>query len=102
SRRRHTRFSRDWSSDVCSSDLSLQQNIAVTRVLEDYATVAMAQSEPIQGQRGPFQKIKASALTHEDEPETRHCGDVRRDSRQTQIGRAASREKAESGSETVT
>src|SRR5690606_40810981 len=24
SRRRHTRFSRDWSSDVCSSDLELQ------------------------------------------------------------------------------
>src|SRR5690606_39894305 len=24
SRRRHTRFSRDWSSDVCSSDLSSQ------------------------------------------------------------------------------
>src|SRR5690606_39998314 len=23
SRRRHTRFSRDWSSDVCSSDLTL-------------------------------------------------------------------------------
>src|SRR5690606_39459343 len=23
SRRRHTRFSRDWSSDVCSSDLAL-------------------------------------------------------------------------------
>src|SRR5207302_3488774 len=25
SRRRHTRFSRDWSSDVCSSDLNLKQ-----------------------------------------------------------------------------
>src|SRR6266700_6096827 len=25
SRRRHTRFSRDWSSDVCSSDLTGQQ-----------------------------------------------------------------------------
>src|SRR5690606_40107485 len=25
SRRRHTRFSRDWSSDVCSSDLQQQQ-----------------------------------------------------------------------------
>src|SRR5207302_9570827 len=25
SRRRHTRFSRDWSSDVCSSDLTLRQ-----------------------------------------------------------------------------
>src|SRR5690606_39512560 len=24
SRRRHTRFSRDWSSDVCSSDLSIR------------------------------------------------------------------------------
>src|SRR5690606_39452227 len=26
SRRRHTRFSRDWSSDVCSSDLQLGQS----------------------------------------------------------------------------
>src|SRR5690606_39658950 len=25
SRRRHTRFSRDWSSDVCSSDLGVSQ-----------------------------------------------------------------------------
>src|SRR5690606_40118870 len=25
SRRRHTRFSRDWSSDVCSSDLKLNE-----------------------------------------------------------------------------
>src|SRR5690606_39499361 len=25
SRRRHTRFSRDWSSDVCSSDLRVKQ-----------------------------------------------------------------------------
>src|SRR2546429_4786325 len=27
SRRRHTRCSRDWSSDVCSSDLKVAQNI---------------------------------------------------------------------------
>src|SRR5690606_39574735 len=26
SRRRHTRFSRDWSSDVCSSDLAILAN----------------------------------------------------------------------------
>src|SRR5690606_40620678 len=25
SRRRHTRFSRDWSSDVCSSDLAVER-----------------------------------------------------------------------------
>src|SRR5690606_41149206 len=28
SRRRHTRFSRDWTSDVCSSDLNLDQSYA--------------------------------------------------------------------------
>src|SRR5690606_40444314 len=28
SRRRHTRFSRDWSSDVCSSDLTYEELIA--------------------------------------------------------------------------
>src|SRR5690606_40704946 len=27
SRRRHTRFSRDWSSDVCSSDLFLKNKL---------------------------------------------------------------------------
>src|SRR5690606_39647364 len=27
SRRRHTRFSRDWSSDVCSSDLKTQVEV---------------------------------------------------------------------------
>src|SRR5579883_1296969 len=27
SRRRHTRFSRDWSSDVCSSDLRLRADL---------------------------------------------------------------------------
>src|SRR5690606_40950557 len=27
SRRRHTRFSRDWSSDVCSSDLMLAADV---------------------------------------------------------------------------
>src|SRR5690606_40240325 len=30
SRRRHTRFSRDWSSDVCSSDLTLNDGLAST------------------------------------------------------------------------
>src|SRR5690606_41201943 len=30
SRRRHTRFSRDWSSDVCSSDLSAPQHRTAT------------------------------------------------------------------------
>src|SRR5690606_40399550 len=32
SRRRHTRFSRDWSSDVCSSDLDLGVQQEVRRI----------------------------------------------------------------------
>src|SRR5690606_39737670 len=31
SRRRHTSFSRDWSSDVCSSDLSLKRRHQLAR-----------------------------------------------------------------------
>src|SRR2546430_10451087 len=35
SRRRHTRFDCDWSSDVCSSDLPLQRDaVAFDRVVE--------------------------------------------------------------------
>src|SRR5690606_39381035 len=31
SRRRHTRFSRDWSSDVCSSDLGFEGDFSVLK-----------------------------------------------------------------------
>src|SRR5712675_2839739 len=34
SRRRHTRCSRDWSSDVCSSDLSPPATLAIERECE--------------------------------------------------------------------
>src|SRR5690606_40424235 len=38
SRRRHTRFSRDWSSDVCSSDLSSDDRLGYrTEVRVDLA-----------------------------------------------------------------
>src|SRR5690606_39372111 len=37
SRRRHTRFSRDWSSDVCSSDLVVLQVLGIT----DYGLYAV-------------------------------------------------------------
>src|SRR5690606_40511020 len=37
SRRRHTRFSRDWSSDVCSSDLlDIDSRDALVAALNDY------------------------------------------------------------------
>src|SRR5258707_9412634 len=33
SRRRHTRYWRDWSSDVCSSDLPVMQHINLVQLL---------------------------------------------------------------------
>src|SRR5207302_2572492 len=36
SRRRHTRFSRDWSSDVCSSDLNEQRHGRAYRASEAF------------------------------------------------------------------
>src|SRR5690606_40704301 len=36
SRRRHTRFSRDWSSDVCSSDLRDPWSPAVVKLSIDF------------------------------------------------------------------
>src|SRR5690606_40642216 len=38
--RRHTRFSRDWSSDVCSSDLDHSNLVAWATALEDGAPLA--------------------------------------------------------------
>src|SRR5215475_3229299 len=40
SRRRHTRFSRDWSSDVCSSDLRGTQVSVTARVSSGQTPVA--------------------------------------------------------------
>src|SRR5690606_40552014 len=37
SRRRHTRFSRDWSSDVCSSDLLITARLAAEQGREVFA-----------------------------------------------------------------
>src|SRR5690606_41043339 len=46
SRRRHTRFSRDWSSDVCSSDLKICALLAITskppRTDNEQTTVMLA------------------------------------------------------------
>src|SRR5690606_40615629 len=55
SRRRHTRFSRDWSSDVCSSDL---RNILVFVDLPRHAELKAGTFA-----RGAFDLGQAEALT---------------------------------------
>src|SRR5699024_11703093 len=44
SRRRHTRAKRDWSSDVCSSDLEDSFEKAQQRMLEESATHAIVKA----------------------------------------------------------
>src|SRR5690606_39966481 len=50
SRRRHTRFSRDWSSDVCSSDLATMDHLRQGIHLRGYA------------QKNPKQEYKREAF----------------------------------------
>src|SRR6266511_4962778 len=45
SRRRHTRFSRDWSSDVCSSDLHVQSD----RKLDARVALALMSIQSVKG-----------------------------------------------------
>src|SRR5690606_39356476 len=47
SRRRHTRFSRDWSSDVCSSDLAVTEDTArgIARQNDEVQQAATAVTE---------------------------------------------------------
>src|SRR5687768_18378211 len=48
SRRRHTRCSRDWSSDVCSSDLVPAPRIdAAERVVDDAPSIVRRHEEPL-------------------------------------------------------
>src|SRR5690606_39381294 len=46
SRRRHTRFSRDWSSDVCSSDLLELRHDLVQRGVADHDQGRVARLHP--------------------------------------------------------
>src|SRR5690606_40361886 len=45
SRRRHTRFSRDWSSDVCSSDLGVRTALPFTLGFLPYGLVIGAAAD---------------------------------------------------------
>src|SRR3712207_9160733 len=51
SRRRHTRYWRDWSSDVCSSDLRLDRQVDV--IVRDEVTEPFGDAAQLESQRGP-------------------------------------------------
>src|SRR5690606_40769231 len=52
SRRRHTRFSRDWSSDVCSSDLNQNDHLLVVQWVEASTHPDAPHVQPVNGHFG--------------------------------------------------
>src|SRR5690606_40508853 len=69
SRRRHTRFSRDWSSDVCSSDLQPGKCQAEKIILQDRCLdrERKASEWPVLEQRVPQRIIDVIGAHKEDQ-----------------------------------
>src|SRR5690606_40358579 len=88
SRRRHTRFSRDWSSDVCSSDLEvhciLKAGCGCLHRPARQFTCPCLRPEP------PSPKLSYEVETVS---EGRHSPPSRRSGDPSQIGRASCRER---------
>src|SRR5690606_40110912 len=63
SRRRHTRFSRDWSSDVCSSDLQLDGQLR-ERLVVAVGELVASLDEPV----GLVELAQAQRGVHVGEP----------------------------------
>src|SRR5947209_10497878 len=101
SRRRHTRYWRDWSSDVCSSDLSVERGYlllpqglrAVMQGEVDKAYEIFAQAAAI-GQKYDERDLLAMALHGQGRAAIRR-GEI-------EIGRASCRERVEISVDCVT
>src|SRR5206468_7611249 len=60
SRRRHTRSDRDWSSDVCSSDLSWNWNTSpVLRLLIPWSTGSTSRKPSVVPPRAPRTRMRS-------------------------------------------
>src|SRR5690606_40359479 len=68
SRRRHTSFSRDWSSDVCSSDLDVYRlqgvkindkhiEVIVRQMLRKVEIIDMGDSEFVKGEQVEYTRV---------------------------------------------
>src|SRR5690606_39513250 len=78
SRRRHTRFSRDWSSDVCSSDLCQEAGLeTIPSIVRETADDAMlrdallenihrVQLNPLEEAAAYQQLLEEFGVTHEE------------------------------------
>src|SRR5690606_39752084 len=86
SRRRHTRFSRDWSSDVCSSDLARQAE--VERPQRALARPGHQRVEPRHeiGRASCRERVQISGVAVSSKKQRRRQRWTRKDIRTTQSG----------------
>src|SRR5206468_9514020 len=92
SRRRHTRSDRDWSSDVCSSDLNLQVTRQHSRInaLKQELEFKSKQLNDLRNQI----EVNASQLKQTNES-IAESEELPSNSESVQIGRASCRERVE-------
>src|SRR5207302_3007932 len=101
-RRRHTRFSRDWSSDVCSSDLIGNPLVALEKqasgsIRINTAVLARVKTGQTEGRAAPvFIRVGEGWLPADAEVQR----EARRHS-ESEIGRASCRERVEISVEAV-
>src|SRR5690606_39588829 len=80
SRRRHTRFSRDWSSDVCSSDLAMTNILIVSSALAQEARLITGKvfdaqtNESLPGINVRVKATSSGVFTNESRSEERRVG----------------------------
>src|SRR5699024_11875907 len=84
SRRRHTRSKRDWSSDVCSSDLGLRGH--VDPLPEDAGAFRLTRDEPegparIEAHDEPGRRAARAMLARLDAPSRARTGNGRSEER---------------------
>src|SRR5690606_41063131 len=92
SRRRHTRFSRDWSSDVCSSDLAKNPDQLMTGLRKALADVSARKAAGAAAATSNLEPVAGDNFAYIANYRTmKWDGDV-----QAQIGRASCRERVES------
>src|SRR5690606_39869586 len=93
SRRRHTRFSRDWSSDVCSSDLPFEGKVAVAEVVLNRLRSRHFPNtlEEVIRQPGQFEPVMSGRYDEILNSQR----DLTEELRAVQIGRASCRERVE-------
>src|SRR5690606_41077648 len=93
SRRRHTRFSRDWSSDVCSSDLNLELlQLILQGEGHQVSCVANGREAVTAYTQGNFDLVLMDLHMPEVDG-LQACRQIRQHEREHEIGRASCRER---------